>query len=150
MANKLRLDFKDLPKTIAGYKRLENFLFVENVMKAGNDLLLKEIGKKDLYFFCRYILGREDMEDQWVLDRCKEVQSSPDWHIDLWARGHFKSSVITIGLTIQDIINNPNLTYSIFSNTRGGAIVDFLDGLLGRGCAMAGIKPVYSGFPDIS
>ena len=28
-----------------------------------------------------------------------------------------------------------------------GAIVDFLDGFLGRGCAMAGIKPVYSGFP---
>lgn len=121
MANNLRLDFKDLPKTIAGYKRLEQFLFVENVMKAGNDLLLKEIGKKDLYFFCRYILDRPDMEHQWILDRCKEVQKKPDWNIDLWARGHFKSSIITIGLTIQDIINNPNLTYSIFSNTRGGA-----------------------------
>lgn len=115
------LSNNDMPTTLAGYKKLEQFLFKENIDKASNNMLLREIGKKDLYFLCRYILGRPDMEHQWILDRCKEVQTNPDWQIDLWARGHFKSSVITIGLTIQDIINNPNNTYAIFSNTRTGA-----------------------------
>jgi len=53
--------------------------------------------RTDLYFLLRYALGREDIERQWLFDRCNEVNAAPDGHIDLWAREHFKSSVITFG-----------------------------------------------------
>ena len=72
----------------------------------------------DLYFLMVYALGRVDMRRNWIFDRCGEVQKEPDERIDLWARGHFKSSAITFGKTIQDILNDPEITIGIFSHTR--------------------------------
>ena len=46
------------------------------------------------------------------------MQDSPDGHLDIWAREHYKSTIITFGLTIQDILNDPEETFGIFSHTR--------------------------------
>ena len=70
------------------------------------------------------------MEHPWIWERVQEVQKSPDGHLDLWGRGHGKSSVITFGKTVQDILgchgDDPlpcfdgiELTFGIFSHTRG-------------------------------
>jgi predicted phage terminase large subunit-like protein len=71
-----------------------------------------------LWILLRYALGRADAHNQWVFDRCCEVQASPDGHLDLWAREHYKSTVITYAKTIQDILADPELTIGIFSHTR--------------------------------
>lgn len=72
----------------------------------------------DLFFLMRYALGRKDMENDWLFDRCREVQAKPDDMLDLWAREHYKSSIITFGLTIQEILNDPEITIGLFSHTR--------------------------------
>ncbi len=72
----------------------------------------------DLFYLLVRACRRNDMLHTWVYDRVREVEASPNDHIDLWARGHFKSSTGTFGLTIQKILNDPEITVGIFSHTR--------------------------------
>ncbi len=63
------------------------------------------------------------------------MQASPDGHLDLWARDHYKSSIISFGLTIQDILNDPEETFGIFSHTRDiakGFLVQIMRELAGN------------------
>jgi hypothetical protein len=79
---------------------------------------LRNLCKSDLYFLLRYACNRADLEHPWLFARCREVQASPNGHLDLWAREHRKSSIITFGMTIFNILNNPEVTIGIFSHTR--------------------------------
>lgn len=72
----------------------------------------------DLFYLLVRVCGRKDMLHPWVYARCREVEANPDEHIDLWSREHFKSSIITFGLTISDILRDPDVTFGIFSHTR--------------------------------
>ena len=80
--------------------------------------IAREWAREDLYFLLRFLLRRTDCEREWVFDRCREVQESPYGNLDLWARFHYKSTIITFGHTIQEILRNPEITIGIFSHTR--------------------------------
>lgn len=97
-----------------------------NTAKAKNQLppAMKAMAKSDLYFLLVWILNQSHMAEgpeykkDWLFDRTREVQEAPDGHIDLWSREHYKSTIITFGLTIFDILNNPEITIGIFSFNR--------------------------------
>lgn len=72
----------------------------------------------DLFFLMLVGMNRTDMNNDWLYARCREVQANPDGYLDLWAREHYKSTIITVGKTIQDILNDPGITAGIFSHTR--------------------------------
>ena len=59
----------------------------------------RELGRKDLYFMLTGILNRKDLRHNWYFDRIREVQEEPNGYLDLWAREHAKSSIITYDLT---------------------------------------------------
>lgn len=89
-------------------------------------LALRRLCRTDLFFLLRFGLNRPDVERQWLFDRCREVQAAPDDRLDLWSREHYKSTVITFALTIQEILASHGdealfdreLTFGIFSHTR--------------------------------
>lgn len=80
--------------------------------------LMRELGLTDLFYLLVRLLNRKDLDRDWLFDRCMEVQRKPNGYLDLWAREHYKSTIITFGLTIQDLLNDPELTIGIFSFTR--------------------------------
>lgn len=80
--------------------------------------VMAAMGRNDLFFLLTRLLNRKDADRDWVFARCREVQASPDGHLDLWSREHYKSTIITFALTIQDILRDPEATVGIFSHTR--------------------------------
>jgi len=83
-----------------------------------DDWTIAELGKKDRFFLLTHLCGRVDAIDPWMYERCREVESNPDECIDLWARDHYKSTWITFAGSIQEILNDPEITIGIFSHTR--------------------------------
>lgn len=76
------------------------------------------LGRNDLFYLLVRLLRRDDLDKDWLFDRCREVQAEPDGCLDLWAREHGKSSIITFGKTVQDVLCDPETTVGIFSHTR--------------------------------
>jgi predicted phage terminase large subunit-like protein len=79
---------------------------------------MRELALRDLFFLLYYVLNRKDIGKQWLFDRCQEVQQNPNGYLDLWAREHYKSTIITFGKTIQDVLADPEITIGIFSLNR--------------------------------
>lgn len=85
----------------------------------------RHLVRNDLFYLLTAVCGRTDMLHPWLFDRCREVQAWPDGHLDLWAREHYKSTIITFGMTILTVLNDPESTVGIFSHTQAIAR-DFL------------------------
>lgn len=112
--------------TIAGLRELpmdKAIMFwdgLENLGRQGKTLpaVVRELCQVDLFYLLVRACKRVDMLHPWVYARVREVEASPNDHLDLWSREHFKSSIITFGLTIQNILNDPEITVGILSHTR--------------------------------
>ena len=114
-------------KTLEDYRWLLHEL--DKLEPQDKDPTLRDLCRTDLFFLLWFALGRNDVYHPWLLDRCKEVQAAPNEHLDLWSREHYKSTIITFALSIQDILSshgdNPDpkwkgreATIGIFSVTR--------------------------------
>lgn len=88
------------------------------------------LSRNDLFYLLLVSLNRPDINEDWLFDRCREVQADPNGCLDLWAREHYKSTIITFGLSIQDILashgdepepryGGREVTIGIFSHTKG-------------------------------
>lgn len=83
--------------------------------------LLKEqkrrLGLSNLHFLCKEILGYHDLtdEDKFHGDYCRHMESKRRFKLTLTPRGSLKSSIGTIGHSIQEVIKNPNIRILIAS-----------------------------------
>lgn len=107
-----------VPKTVRELTRENCVELYKKVLKDHDAETMRRLCKEDLFFLMFFACRRVDMNRDWLFDRIREVEADPDEKLDLWFRGAGKSSIITFGKTIQDILNNPEETIGIFSHTR--------------------------------
>lgn len=115
------------PQTLDEYYRLANELL--HLPDDEKIAICRWLCRTDLFWLIWWGFGRKDIAHDWLLARCKEVQEEPDGYLDLWARDHYKSTIITYAKTIEDILashgDDPlpewyglEPTFGIFSHTR--------------------------------
>ena len=130
-------------------------LLMEDILESpGMELsLLRFIIQNDLWALIRFVKQVPDEVDGhklaghrfWV-ERCRDVQTGPaDYTMDLWAREHGKSTIITTGESLFIVLNNPETTHGILSYNRATAIT-FLKEIK---FLLEGSQILHECFPDI-
>ena len=83
---------------------------------------LQEACKRDLKFLCKEVLGMEDWQDGFHDDLAQWLEWSGKEKLILEPRGHLKSSIVTVGWTIQQILREPNtrilINNAVWDNAR--------------------------------
>jgi hypothetical protein len=112
------------PQEGAKYLRdYEKVAAILNKFKEKNDWenaikLIRSRCWDDLFFLCFFVLGWSDVNHPWLVDRINEVNESRHKTLDIWARYHWKSSIITVAGGIQDVLRDPMHRLCIFSHTK--------------------------------
>ena len=65
---------------------------------------LRFLVRYNLFFFLVAICSKKHLLVKWTDDRCRDCSNAPYGQIQLWSRGHYKSSIWTFGRTILDIL----------------------------------------------
>lgn len=78
---------------------------------------LQHACKTNLRFLCKNVLGMSEWEDSLHNDLAAFLEKSGNRKLVLMPRGHLKSSIVTVGWAIQQLLKNPNLRILISNAT---------------------------------
>ena len=80
--------------------------------------ILRDCGSNDLFFLLVFFLRLDFLNNEFHVPRVYEVQDNHADTLDLWPREYAKSTIITKGTTIFDIIRDKEKSHCIFSFNR--------------------------------
>lgn len=77
--------------------------------------LIRQLSDRSLFFFLVYVLGWTFLDNDFAYNLCQAVQKRKYGQLWVLAREHYKSTVITIGSTIWEMVRDSTKTYVIYS-----------------------------------
>ena len=112
------------------YPNSYNYYKVYDQIKSGEKdpaSMFRHLVRNDLFFLIYFVMKVTPANHPFVIARCCEVQhrentGGSNLALDLWAREHFKSTIITAACPIQRILRNPERRVSVFSYAKTPAI----------------------------
>lgn len=110
--NRFNHDFVEISKDLYEFQRIED---EKSYME-----IIRTFGKKDL-FFLMYFVMELPVNDPFIIARIYEAQENHHMTLDLWARFHWKSTILTYALPIFNLISHPTRRIGIFSHTKAMA-----------------------------
>lgn len=112
-----------------GVRYKHDYIKIAQDIKAGRlqeKPTLRSLFKKDLWALLYFGMQVTPAVHPFWVRSSREVNDGPKTDtIDLWSRDHGKSTIITIGESVQDIFNDPNIRIAIYSYTKDTAGVFF-------------------------
>lgn len=107
----------------------------------------RELILNDLFFIVNWIMGIPGSNRPFVVRACQEVEQGPEgWTMDLWARKHWKSSILTKARTLQRVLKYPEKCTMIASHTRPIAKQKFLRPIM---CLLETHETLKAAFPEV-
>lgn len=101
-----------------GYNYIQRKKFpLENEINVYRNLI-----QQDLWFFVYFVMKNPLANHPFIVQACREIQETRDDTLQVWARDHLKTSIISVGRTCQKILNDPERRIGIFSAVRPLAV----------------------------
>lgn len=85
----------------------------------------------DLHFLCREVLGYRDLTNKFHREYCDFLNRDSNFKLTLTPRGSLKSSISTVGGSLQDIVRNPN-TRGLIASEKFSNATKFLSEIKGH------------------
>jgi len=106
--------------------RTDYLAVVRNIASGLNPVnVYRSLILNDLFFTLYFIVrpfppgDEEKVNHPFIVKMCNEIQDGPkDYTLDVWAREHFKTSIMTVAETIQYTLGNPGGATGIFAYAR--------------------------------
>jgi len=105
-----RLDFKKIQSKILEHQRKDNDEALQNLIAA--------CCLDSLFFLGYFVCDLKPLNHPFLVDRCNEVEDCSNMTLDLWAREHWKSTIITYLENIRKTLQDPENRIGIFSHVR--------------------------------
>lgn len=82
----------------------------------------RNIIQQDLWFFVYFVMKHSLANHPFVVEACKEIEDEKGDSLEVWARDHLKTSIISIARQAQKVLQDPERRIGLFSASRPLAI----------------------------
>ncbi len=135
----------DMPARCDAHKDTKDIQHCPACMHLGEITAFRSLILNDLFFIIYFVMEVPIANKKFVVNACRDVEEGPPTKtVDIWARGHFKSTIITVAETVQYAVKYPNRCTCIFSYKKSAAD-KFLDSVR----KTLEMPIMYKCFPDV-